>query len=93
MAQHMEIPDHPDVACALLTGYPRAFESFKHIECEDCGHELYGDQKIYLHDGDIVCGTCLKKRILEAYSIDDLADAFDIRRTTADDYINENMEE
>lgn len=86
----MKIPDHPDIARTLLTGYPH--ES-KTVICADCEKELYGDEKIYISDGDTVCGDCLKKRILEDYDIDDFADAFDIRKTTAGDYLDEIMEE
>ena len=35
----------------------------------------------------------IEERLLEAYSIDDLADAFDIRKTTVGDYLDEIMEE
>ena len=86
MLQRLEIPDHPDIARTLLTGYPH--ES-KGIICADCEKEMYGDEKVYISDGDTVCGDCLKERLLEAYDIDDLADAFDIRKTTAGDYLEE----
>ncbi|MBR4109337.1 MAG: hypothetical protein IKK41_03345 [Oscillospiraceae bacterium] len=85
----MKIPDHPDIARTLLTGCPREYKS---VQCADCEKELYGDEKIYISDGDTVCGDCLKKRILEDYDIDVLADAFDIRKTTADDYLEESEE-
>ena len=90
MARYPEIPDHPEIACALRTGYPREYKS---VQCADCQQEFSGEQKLYISDGDIVCGDCLKERILEAYSIDDLADAFDIRKTTAGDYLEELEED
>ena len=90
MARYPEIPDHPDVARALLTGQPHESKS---VKCSDCEQEFYGDKRIYICDGGTVCGNCLKERILESYSIDDLADAFDIRKTTVGDYLNEIMEE
>ena len=90
MAKHLKITDHPEIACALRTGHPR---EYKCVHCADCQQEFSGDQKVYISDGDVVCGDCLKERILEAYDIDDLADAFDIRKTTAGDHLNEIMEE
>lgn len=90
MSQRLEIPDHPDIARTLLTGYPH--ES-KGIICADCEKEMYGDEKVYISDGDTVCGDCLKERILEAYDIDDLADAFDIRRSSVNEYLEEITEE
>lgn len=90
MARHQQIPDHPDVARTLLTGYPHEGKS---VKCADCEQEFYGDEKIYISDGDAVCGDCLKERLLDDHDIDDLADAFDIRKTTAGDYLNEIMEE
>ena len=90
MSQRLEIPDHPDIARTLLIGYPH--ES-KGIICADCEKEMYGDEKVYISDGDTVCGDCLKERILEAYDIDDLADAFDIRRSSVSEYLEEITEE
>ena len=90
MSQRLEIPDHPDIARTLLTGYPH--ES-KGLICADCEKEMYGDEKVYISDGDTVCGDCLKERILEAYDIDDLADAFDIRRSSVSEYLEEITEE
>lgn len=93
MTRYPEIPDHPDIACALRTGYPREhMGGCKSIRCADCEQELYGDQRIYIIDGDAVCGDCLKDRLLDAYNIDDLADAFDVRKTTVDDYLEEQEE-
>lgn len=86
MARYPEIPDHPEIACALRTGCPREYKS---VQCADCEQEFSGDERIYISDGDAVCADCLKERLLEAYSIDDLADAFDIRKTTAGDYLEE----
>lgn len=86
----MGIPDHPEIACALRTGYPRPYKS---VRCEDCGSEMSGSHRMYIDNGDVLCGSCLKARILDEYTTDDLADAFDIRKTTAGDYLDEIMEE
>ena len=86
MARYPEIPDHPDIACALRTGHPR---TYKAIQCVDCGSEMFGVHLIYIDNGDILCGSCLKARILNNCTIDDLADALGVRRITAGDYIEE----
>lgn len=90
MARYPEIPDHPNIAFALRTGHPREYKS---VQCADCEQEFYGDEKMYISDGDIVCGKCLKERLLEACDIDDLADAFGVRKTTAGDYLDELEED
>lgn len=79
-------PDHPDIARTLEAGYPR---SHKSVCCADCGQEFGGYDRIYIDGDDAVCGNCLKDRLLETHSIDDLADAFDVRKTTAGDYLEE----
>lgn len=89
MARYPEIPDHPDIARTLLTGYPHESKS---VKCADCEQEFSGDERIYISDGDSVCADCLKARILETYSIDDFADAFGIWKTTACDYLEESEE-
>lgn len=85
----MRISDHSEISCALRTGYPREYKS---VQCAGCQQEFSGDQKMYISGGDVVCADCLKERLLEAYSIDDLADVFDIRKTTAGDYLEESEE-
>ena len=85
----MRIPEHPEIEMALRTGYPHESKS---VKCADCEQEFSGDEIIYISDGDSICADCLNERLLEAYSIDDLADAFDIRKTTAGDYLEESEE-
>ena len=70
------IPDHPLIANAQRTGYPHTCKS---VRC---------DEKMYICDGDIVCGDCLKDRLLDTYGIADLAQAFNISGTTVSDYLN-----
>lgn len=36
-----DIPDHPEIACALATGYPHPVKEY-FVNCEDCGNELTG---------------------------------------------------
>ena len=96
MPRYPEIPDHPEIACALRTGYPR---QIRYVRCADCGKQFSGDHKMYLSDGDLICGGCLRDRILENYDDDDLAEAFGMEKTTAcemieneEDYYAEELE-
>lgn len=82
----MGIPEHPEIARTLRTGYPR---SCKDVQCKDCGSAMSGTHRIYVDNGDVLCGSCLKIRIHDEHTVDDLADAFDIRKTTAGDYLEE----
>jgi len=50
---------------------------------------MYGAHLIYIDNGDVLCGSCLKERIEDGYSIDDLAEALDVRKATAGDYLEE----
>ena len=38
------IPDHPDVASALRTGYPRSYNRHEHSYDEDCEYENRRDE-------------------------------------------------
>lgn len=86
MARYQQIHDHPEIARTLRTGHPRPYKT---IQCTDCGSDMSGVHLIYIDNGDVLCGSCLKARILNNYTIDDLADALGVRRITAGDYIEE----
>jgi len=84
-----DLPDHPEIACALRTGYPRPLPP--HVTCSDCGKELYGDDPVYTPDGETICEDCMEERIQEM-KMSDLADALGIGRTTASDRLEEIRE-
>jgi hypothetical protein len=90
MARYQQIPDHPEIAHALRTGHPHNSNS---VKCADCEQDFYGDETMYISDGELVCGNCMKDRLLDAHGIADLAAAFDIAGTTVSDYLTNNMEE
>lgn len=69
------ISDHPLIANALDTGYPKE-ERF--VRCADCGGEFYESDKMYECDGDWICPDCTKDRLLDAFGVSDLAAAFGI---------------
>lgn len=80
-----EVPEHPEVAHALLTGYPHPVRS---VRCTDCDQEFSGGEAMYISDGEPVCPDCARERILEAYDTADLAFAFGIPHTTAGEYLD-----
>ena len=82
----MQIPEHPEIAMALRTGYPHKCRS---VKCVDCEQEYSGNETMYNYDGDIVCGCCMKDRLLDAHGVADLAAAFDIYGSTVDQILQE----
>lgn len=85
MAGVRVVSDHPLVARCLRTGYHSRYKS---VRCPDCQQDYYGDERMYEMDGDMVCGGCMKDRLLDAYGIADLAHAFGIRRATVREIID-----
>ncbi len=71
------IPEHPDIARTLATGYPRPSVR-PPAHCCDCGKELWGDDSVFDWDGDQLCETCVKDRIEENFDIRAVADALGI---------------
>ena len=82
----MKALEHPEIARMLRTGHPRPYKS---VKCADCEQEFYGDDQMYIDEGELVCGCCLKARLLDAHGIADMAEAFDISGTTAEAYLEE----
>ena len=87
--QKTEVPEHPDIARTLRTGYPQPVSE---VKCADCGRHMIGEDRVYIIDGDTVCEECTKERLLDAYGIADIAKAFDIYGMSAHRYV-EIMEE
>ena len=58
-----DLPDHPAIRNAELTGYPRSV-SLRSLRCPGCGEELTIDDDVYLdYAGDIVgCSRCIVRR-------------------------------
>lgn len=54
----LNIPDHPDIASALRTGYPTFGKDISHY-CEECGCCL-DDRNMYSDSAhDYLCKDCL----------------------------------
>ena len=67
----MQISDHPQIANALVTGYP---EPCRCVRCADCGQEYSGIHRIYIDGGDTLCGNCLMARLMDNLTTDEFAD-------------------
>lgn len=52
------IPDHPDIAMALLTGYPRPAGTGGPV-CTECGAAIPEDGEYYDVYGVIYCPRCM----------------------------------
>ena len=58
-----DLPDHPDIAETMRTGYPNPHEDEGYPECEVCGKiidpecdDVYEDEEY-----ECLCGNCLLK--------------------------------
>lgn len=71
----MNIPEHPQIARCLETGYP---EPYTPIQCADCQEEVSGDEPLYLWDNEYICENCLRDRISENFDMRTLAEMLDI---------------
>lgn len=81
----MNIPDAPDIACALRTGYPRPVKEANPIECEYCGKELSGNDDVFCVDGDLICECCFIECLENNHTAKDIAAQFGYRVMTADE--------
>lgn len=76
-----DIPDHPEIACALRTGYPRPLPP--HIKCAECEIELTGESPVYEVDGRRLCEDCFESYI-DDMPLEDLAEKLGYNHTTAE---------
>lgn len=72
-----DIPDHPEIARCLETGYPN-LPNTKAIRCDDCEKDMDDNDTLYIWEGRHICGECLKECIEEAYPIETLAEELNI---------------
>lgn len=78
----MNIPDAPDIARALRTGYPGPLPP-KSIHCEYCNKELTGEDSVFSYDGDLVCDCCFMDQLQEDLLAEDIARKLGFRVLTA----------
>lgn len=76
----MTVPEHPEVARCLATGYPHPLRP--EVTCCDCGKSMNYDDS-FNWDGDIICEMCLKERIDENFNISEIAGALGIHHAMA----------
>lgn len=88
-----DIPEHPDIASALQTGYPARSCAVHHVTCMDCDEELTGSDLVFDYDGDALCGNCFIDRLTEDMSPEDIAKRMGFIVKDADTYAEEMEEE
>ena len=86
------IPDHPEIACALATGYPNSPKEPDPVHCSECGTELTRDDKVYDYDGDALCENCCRDRIEEEFDMSYIAQALGLIVKSAENYAEEMYE-
>ena len=77
-----DIPDAPDIARTLRTGYPD--EPYSPPECPRCGDAM---DTAYLIDNQWQCGECFEEWLDEQFTTNParIADALEIPHWRADD--------
>ncbi len=88
----MNIPDHPEIACALRTGYPQPPKEPIEIHCDECGCHIDGSEKVYAYDGERICEKCCRDRITEDFDVEEIAKALKIAFKSAEDYVEDDYE-
>lgn len=77
----MNIPEHPEIARCLATGYPHPLRP--DVTCCDCNKVLAGDDTVYIWDGEAVCDDCVRDRINESIDTQTLAECLGIKWKSA----------
>lgn len=67
------IPEHPEIACALATGYPKPPIEADPVYCSECSREMYGDETVFVYDGETLCENCCRDRIMEDIDMSEIA--------------------
>lgn len=86
------LPDHPDIANALRTGYPHGDNS-PEIICDDCGEYLTSTERVYIIDNAPLCRRCALNYIEANFDVEEIADKLGITSKTVWDYKEELNEQ
>ena len=72
------LSDHPDIAAAMRTGYPRS-KTARMSCCPFCGEELTREEIIYINEtGKAVgCEKCVRAIISEEYFNDNEGESYE----------------
>jgi hypothetical protein len=70
--------DHPDIAAAMRTGYPRS-KTARMRCCPFCGEELTREELIYINEtGEAIgCEKCIRARNSEEYFNDNEGESYE----------------
>lgn len=88
----MNIPEHPEIARTLATGYPQPVKDPDPVNCTDCGLELDGEDTVFIYDGEPCCENCCRDRIEEEFDLSYIAERLGIHHESATDYANHRDE-
>lgn len=80
------LPDHPDIARVLDTGYPHLVKEPEPVYCTDCCLEMTGEDTVFIYDGEPCCENCFRDRIEEEFDMSYIAHALGIRTKSAAEY-------
>lgn len=86
------IPDHPEIACALATGYPKPPKELDPIYCDECSHEMSGKDTVFIYNGENLCENCCRDRVMEDIDMTEIARALGIIMKSAARYAAEHFE-
>lgn len=82
----MNIPDHPDIAKTMATGYPKPEREPSVVHCADCRREISRCEMVFEWDNDILCEDCCRDRINENFTVGEVAKALQIIGRYAEDF-------
>lgn len=54
----MSFPNHPEIECAMKTGYP-SWNQPKEIYCNECGRDITDEEQYFDHTHETLCKRCL----------------------------------
>lgn len=83
----MNIPEHPEIARTLATGYPYPAKDPDPVNCTDCGMELEGEDTVFIYDGEPCCENCCRDRIEEEFDLSYIAERLGIPHESATEYV------
>ena len=76
--------DHPDIVCAMNTGYA-PWELPHHVgRCAYCGEAVERGETFYEMDGKMLHEECFLEYVLAHYGLDKLADELGYEKGTAE---------
>lgn len=86
----MSIPEHPQIARTLATGYPEPATEPEPVFCIECGEKMTGLDDVFDYDGDTLCENCFRDRIMEDMDTSDIARKLGFIVKPANEFVERN---